>query len=326
MRQYSASGHLHIPVTWPGGFLFLPLRFLPESALRGRGGVSSKRLTILSSKGDDLSRAGFGLCSAIMYRLYIDETGNADLKASDDPNHRYLSLSGLIMTLTHAREHARPQFDQLKQDIFSPDPDEPLILHRKPIVNKNYPFDALRDPAIERKFNNDLLHILRTLRYTVITVVIDKLEHLKRYTVWRYDPYHYCLEVLLERYILSLSRRNLCGDVVAEVRSKNPDKRLKNCYAYLYENGTRYVKPDVVQRCLTSKHLKLKQKILNITGLQMADLIAHPSAMYVRSQNTDDPMPDNFGSKIVQVLIDQKYDRDWSGRIPGWGTKWLPKG
>jgi hypothetical protein len=44
-----------------------------------------------------------------MYRLYIDETGNPDLKASlRDPNHRFLSLTGVIMHLDYARTVAHP--------------------------------------------------------------------------------------------------------------------------------------------------------------------------------------------------------------------------
>ena len=54
-----------------------------------------------------------------MYRLYIDETGNADLKASRDPNHRYLSLTGLIMDLDHVRDKAAPGFEALKTVPYS---------------------------------------------------------------------------------------------------------------------------------------------------------------------------------------------------------------
>ena len=36
--------------------------------------------------------------------------------------------------------------------------------------------------------------------YTVITVCLDKKKHRDTYTTWRYDPYHYCLAVLLERF------------------------------------------------------------------------------------------------------------------------------
>ena len=30
------------------------------------------------------------------YRIYIDEVGNPDLDSSEHPNHRYLSLTGVI--------------------------------------------------------------------------------------------------------------------------------------------------------------------------------------------------------------------------------------
>lgn len=33
------------------------------------------------------------------YRLYIDEVGSSDMGASHEPNHRYLSLTGIIMEL-----------------------------------------------------------------------------------------------------------------------------------------------------------------------------------------------------------------------------------
>jgi hypothetical protein len=35
----------------------------------------------------------------LKYRLYIDEVGNSDLGASLNPNHRYLSLTGVILEL-----------------------------------------------------------------------------------------------------------------------------------------------------------------------------------------------------------------------------------
>jgi hypothetical protein len=67
-----------------------------------------------------------------MYRLYIDETGNADLKASQtDPNHRFLSLTGIIMHVDYTRSVAHPGLEGLKTTFFGHHPDEPIILHRK---------------------------------------------------------------------------------------------------------------------------------------------------------------------------------------------------
>src|SRR5437588_10735181 len=132
-----------------------------------------------------------------MYRLYIDETGNADRNESQDPNHRYLSLTGIAMNLSYAGSVAFPRMEGIKAKFFGSHPDDPVIFHRKDMVDRKRPFHTLRDANIEAQFNVELLSALTELQYTVITVVIDKLDHLNRYTAWRYNPYHYCLEVFL---------------------------------------------------------------------------------------------------------------------------------
>src|SRR5437899_1548308 len=125
--------------------------------------------------------------------MYIDEVGNSDLGASQDPNHRYLSLTGVVLELAYVDSTVFPTIEGIKRKYFSSHPDDPVILHRKELVNKKPPFEALHDPRVEAAFNNDLLQSIRTLDYTVFTVVIDKLEHQQKYQTWRFDPYHYCL-------------------------------------------------------------------------------------------------------------------------------------
>ena len=53
------------------------------------------------------------------YRIYIDEVGNNDLKSSDNPNHRYLSLTGLIFELNYVKDMVTPTLEKLKQKYFS---------------------------------------------------------------------------------------------------------------------------------------------------------------------------------------------------------------
>ena len=145
------------------------------------------------------------------YRLYIDEVGNSDLGASQDPNHRYLSLTGVILELSYVDSTVFQALESLKKTYFGSHPDDPIILHRKELVNKKPPFEALRDPVIEQAFNQDVLGLLQTLDYTVFTVVIDKLEHQQRYKVWRFDPYHYACLYL---------RRDLSCGWRGEIRSE----------------------------------------------------------------------------------------------------------
>lgn len=87
------------------------------------------------------------------HRLYIDEVGNASLQSSHDPLHRYLSLTALIMEIKHVSEYLHPKLEELKKKYFSKHhPDDPIILHRKELVNANYPFQELRDSNVRISF------------------------------------------------------------------------------------------------------------------------------------------------------------------------------
>jgi hypothetical protein len=258
------------------------------------------------------------------HRLYVDEVGNSDLRSADNPNHRFLSLTGVIFELEYVANILFPEIESLKQRYFGSHPDNPIIFHRKKLVNKKYPFHALRDPNTEQSFNAELLSLLNTLQYTVITVVIDKKEHRDIYTTWQYDPYHYCLAVLLERFIFFLETHNILGDVMAESRGGAEDRRLKKSYKFLYEHGTEYVDSTRFQHALTSCELKVKPKLNNISGLQIADLIAHPSRRAIlRSKGKIINERSIFGDKI-EAILQRKYYKSYTGKVWGYGKKLLP--
>lgn len=259
-----------------------------------------------------------------MLRMYVDEVGNADLKASSDSNHRYLSLTGVVFDLDYVDRVLAPELGALKRRYFRSHVDEPLILHRKELVNRKYPFQALRDPATEAAFNSDLLSLLEKLQYKVITAVIDKLEHCQRYQVWQYHPYHYCQEVLIERYVSSMEGVDKAGDVLAESRGTRADRELKAAYRHIYDHGTAWVGKEVFQRRLTSKEIKLKRKTDNIAGLQFADLIAYPSFKATLLRQGNAALPQDFSGKIAAILEAGKYRCSPTGKIDGWGRKWLP--
>lgn len=258
------------------------------------------------------------------YRLYIDEVGNSDMGSSSDPNHRYLNLTGVIIDLEHVKSVLHPQMESLKQEFFNSHPDDPLIFHRREMVRRLYPFKALDDSDLRQKFDTALINHLQQWEYRVITVTIDKLEHQTRYTTWRYHPYHYCLHVLLERYVLFLEQQKVVGDVLAEARGGKEDRKLKDSFTGAYEKGTDYVSAERFQTVLTSKELKLKQKSNNIAGLQLADMLAHPCHKSLLATREGKPQPSGFTGDILNIIA-SKYLRDTkTGRINGIGQKWLP--
>ena len=96
------------------------------------------------------------------HRLYIDEVGNHDLRASrENENNRYLSLTGLIISLDYVRDFLHPAVESLKRRYFGEHPDDPIILHRRELVNQRPPFEALQDPDTRLAFDAELLALVR---------------------------------------------------------------------------------------------------------------------------------------------------------------------
>lgn len=260
------------------------------------------------------------------YRIYIDETGNADLSSSDNPNHRFLSLTGVIISLPYVDAVLQPEMEALKREFFDYHVDDPIIFHRKEMVNRLGRFEVLKQAEIERAFNLRLLDRLRHWDYSVITVLMDKKEHGEKYQTWKFDPYHYCLAILMERYFFILERRDAVGDVMIESRGTRPDQRLAHSFRGLMETGSDFVEAARLQQRLTSKEIKIRPKHFNIAGLQLADLLAHPSrrdilarmGLAVNAQTKTRPV----GDQII-VILETKYER-YKNEIMGSGLKKLP--
>ena len=261
----------------------------------------------------------------IKYRMYIDEVGNPDLGSSRDPNHRYLNLTAVIMELGYVQSTAAPAMEALKTKYFSSHPDDPVIFHRKEMLNTRNLFYPLQDPIIRKQFDRELMQYLEHTRFIALSVTIDKLEHLNRYGAWAKHPYHYCLETLVERFVLRLLEREADGDVMAESRGGKEDMRLKKSFHRLYQQGNNNIDAGKFQNRLTSSQLKVKPKIANICGLQVADLIAHPMFKAMLAIRNKQAIPSNFGGTIFTMLKKRNgIHAGPGGKLDGWGLKWLP--
>jgi uncharacterized protein DUF3800 len=258
-----------------------------------------------------------------MFRLFVDECGHHDMKSSSDPNQRYLGLTGIIMRLGYADGDFTQLLNGIKLSIFGR---TNFSLHRREIMDATTePFTVLKDRNKRREWDAAILGLIDTAVYRVVTVVIDKREHKAKYLVWHFQPYHYCMTVLLERYALWLKAAGCLGDVLAESRQIKDNKRLAKAYRFLYKRGTDNIRAEFFQQWLSSKEIKLKSKEHNIAGLQLADLIANPSCRDLVCRHTKVPMVAEFSMKVVEILYRKKYRRNpFNGTVPGWGTKWLP--
>lgn len=248
------------------------------------------------------------------YRMYIDESGDHTYKKLADISRRCLALTGIVIEANSYRTAFQPQLEALKQMHFPHSPDEPIILVRTELLNKRGPFHVLQDPAKADAWGKDFASFVATSDYVIISAVIDKQEHLKRYGDAAFHPYHYCLAVLLERFIGFLRWRNGIGDVMAESRGGTEDTELGEVYSEVYLRGTFYHSADEFQRYLTSRELKLKKKQQNIAGLQMADLLAAPSKMDILAEKAPKLCPP-FGAYTQQLIAAMTPKYNPYGRV-----------
>jgi hypothetical protein len=260
-----------------------------------------------------------------MYRLYIDEVGADGLTNLDKDKHRYLSLTGIAMRVEHARDYLEPTLNKIKAEIFDHDPDSPLILHRKEIMGFKGPYQRLRDKDVCAAFDKAILATFEGADYAVITALIDKAWMLKQYHWANRHPYHYLMEIVVEKYVQFLERRHDIGDLMPESR-QDKDVLLQSAYNGVRAKGTSFVNPQRIASALRGDKLKFRRKEHNVAGLQLCDLLAHPSHMYTRYLMRHEVNLGQFSTKVCGILIDTKYDRSpWNGKIVGYGIKHLPQ-
>ncbi|MCL2223168.1 MAG: DUF3800 domain-containing protein, partial [Oscillospiraceae bacterium] len=145
-----------------------------------------------------LWKIGILIMNSPVFRLYVDENGNYNLREDLTNNsNRFLCLTGIIMRI---EEHdlLEKELNILKMCYF--DSDE-VILHRRELVSGKPPFEALNNCGTRESFNADLLKIMFDIDYVTISIVIDKKTLVDKYTIIKaQDPYALALEYLMQRY------------------------------------------------------------------------------------------------------------------------------
>ncbi len=258
-----------------------------------------------------------------LYRLYIDESGTHSYPRKDRNivAKRYLSLTGIIIENDYYKEVVQPKVREIKLLVAS-DPDNLPILHREDILNKRGDFSKLRDPELAKEFDRLVIELLADHDYTVCAVVLDKTEHLKKYGAAAYHPYHYCLNVLLEKYTHCLTNLSSQGDVMAEARGGSDDRKLEKEYSKFYKFGTQFRSPEYIQEVLSSSDIKMRRKELKIEGLEIADLLTLANKIDVlHTFGIISTLEQNFQTKLIRK-IQPRYFKNGS-TIKGYGKKLL---
>ena len=260
-----------------------------------------------------------------MYRLYIDEVGTDGLTNLDKDNHRFLSLTGVAVKLDHVRDCLEPNMNWIKANVFDHDPDTPLVFHRKEILGFKGPYEVLRDDSKRQLFDQAILNLISLTEYTVITALIDKQWMMRQGHWQRLHPYHFLMEIIVEKYTQFLERKNDIGDIMPESRGSK-DNLLQVAFDNVRQRGCDFVNADRIRSKIRAPSLKFRTKKDNVSGLQLCDLLAHPSHMFVRKRMGHDVNLGPFAEKVSDILKQTKYDRSLrTGKIVGYGIKHLPQ-
>ncbi len=241
--------------------------------------------------------------------------------------HRYLSLTGVAID-EERLEDARDRLVALKARYFRVHPDDPpVVIHRNDILRRTGPFQVFGDGDLLRRFGEDWLDYLGETPFTAFTVFVDKLAMSRReYWAIRH-PYHYAMELLVEKFTLFLERNGALGDIMPEERRGKKDQALQAAFEEVRERGTRYVGAARIAAAIPSRNLKFRAKMANVAGLQIADSVSYVSEKHIkRHRFAREMVLSDYETRYLAMLIDHKYDRSPQrlDRIWGYGIKIVP--
>lgn len=201
------------------------------------------------------------------YVVYVDESGDHSL-ASIDADYPVFVLALCIFHKRHYAEKIVPAVEKLKFNYFGHDS---VVLHENEIRKQKGVFAFLSHRPTRDEFMDQLSSIMGVSNFILIACVVDKTR-LHRSEGAASNPYHIALGICLEAlrsFLAEKGQDELKTHVVVECRGKKEDAELELEFRRICDGsnpGNRHLPFDIV----------FASKKTNLTGLQLADLVARP--------------------------------------------------
>lgn len=183
----------------------------------------------------------------INYFMAIDESGTSELKSiermisnSDQNNiEKWFVLTGVIFNRDDMPALSQGITD-FKEKYWSHGEycGKRVVLHSKEMRHRENAFSKRCIPDYDL-FIRDLCNLLESLSFKLISVVVDKYEHVLM-NQSPYGVYEYALALLLERYTFNINSRST-GALLFESRNGGADRELYSKALYTVNHGTHYV-------------------------------------------------------------------------------------
>ena len=236
------------------------------------------------------------------YIAFLDECGDHSLTKID----RDFPVFVLSLVLVKRSEYVKtilPRINALKLRYWD---HEGVNLHSRDIRKADGPFRILQNSDHRRQFMDEISELMKSLPYELFVVGIRKDRLCQQY-VHAAHPYDLAFTFMMERVVYCMEQRGqTCLPLIAEARGKNEDNELKAVFYDLTSHGTRYIGKERFQAITFPLQFHDKRK--NITGIQLADLCAYPSARHMLKPNQANQAYDIVKQHIYTV----------GGRVGGW--------
>jgi hypothetical protein len=235
--------------------------------------------------------------------VYIDESGDHNLDSLKLDNIYNVFVLCAVCFLEDDYAAFDRDFKALKQKYF--DTSE-FILHTAELTRPANSRDRLNlrmnNPIFRADFYAGLRVLLEGSRFRVMACVIHKGKMMSTYGLKGEDPYLFSFENLLNRILRACIYESQCR-IYPEKRSFAEDAKLELSFDRAKISGTKFYRGAQVSSWVSEFTLKDKKE--NLSGQQLADLLANPIGRHVIGKP---PKPN--GNEIPYSLVRRYLHRD----------------
>lgn len=206
------------------------------------------------------------------YIIFADESGDHGM-TSINPENPVFVLAFCIFKKADYSSIVKQAITQLKFDFWGHDL---AILHSHEIRRAKGEFAFLFNEEVRRIFLNALHETIKNIPFSIVATAIDKRLH-KNNKTNPDNPYLIALEFCLEyayRFLESEKQLKQLTHIIVESRGKVEDQDLESAFMRISDQACSHGEQYPFD-------IKFASKKTNSSGLQIADLVAHPIAKHV---------------------------------------------
>lgn len=174
-------------------------------------------------------------------------------------------------------------------------------------------FSILVDKKIRESFYYDLDEFITSLNFSIIAGVINK-KILKSKYPHPNNPYFLCFQFILERSVMYLGKSSEKMIFRIESRETHNDQKLSLIYENFKNTKQKiFSKNEIAKKLLD---LSFNQKIQNIIGMQIADLVAYPIGSWVLDKSRE--------NKAFAIIEPKFHRKPGTNNYLNYGLKIFP--